>query len=152
MKTDWKSLISTVVPLLIITMAVNLASCGTVLYPERQGQRAGRIDPGVAVLDGIGLLFFIIPGVIAFAVDFSNHTIYLPRGYPSPIGTSHKYSGIQVSKKLDMATIENTVHAETGATIDLHQPDVRVARLNSADELDSKFALFEAGDRTELAP
>lgn len=59
-------------------LIVPLAGCGTILYPERKGQIDGRIDPGVAVLNGIGLLFFLVPGVIAFAVDFSNGTIYLP--------------------------------------------------------------------------
>src|ERR1700679_4192321 len=57
---------------------MQLMGCGTLMYPERKGQRGGSIDAGVAILDGIGLLFGIIPGVIAFAVDFSNGTIYLP--------------------------------------------------------------------------
>src|SRR5262249_27059794 len=55
-----------------------LASCGTILYPERRGQPAGRLDVGVVVLDGIGLLLFLVPGVIAFAVDFATGAIYLP--------------------------------------------------------------------------
>jgi hypothetical protein len=59
--------------------------CGTILYPERRGQQSGRIDVGVAVLDGIGLLFFIIPGVIAFAVDFSTGAIFLPGGRRSSL-------------------------------------------------------------------
>src|SRR4030067_3820528 len=54
------------------------AGCGTIMYPERRGQKAGKIDVAVAALDAVGLLFFIIPGVIAFAVDFNNGTIYLP--------------------------------------------------------------------------
>jgi hypothetical protein len=58
--------------------AVSLSACGTIMYPERKGQIDGRIDPTVAILDGIGLLLFLVPGVIAFAVDFSNGTIYLP--------------------------------------------------------------------------
>ncbi len=59
-------------------LMVQLMGCGTILYPERKGQTGGRIDTGVAVLDGIGLLLFVVPGVIAFAVDFYNGTIYLP--------------------------------------------------------------------------
>lgn len=61
-------------------LATALSGCGTLLYPERKGQSGGRIDPAVAILDGIGLLLFLIPGLIAFAVDFSNGTIYLPGG------------------------------------------------------------------------
>ena len=57
---------------------IQLMGCGTLMYPERKGQKSGKIDAGVAILDGIGVLCFIIPGVIAFAVDFYNGTIYLP--------------------------------------------------------------------------
>ena len=59
---------------------LQVVGCGTIIYPERRGQQSGRIDVGIAVLDGLGLLVFIIPGVIAFAVDFSSGAIYLPRG------------------------------------------------------------------------
>jgi hypothetical protein len=52
--------------------------CGTVLHPERRGQPAGPLDWKIVALDGIGLLLFFVPGVIAFAVDFNNGTIYLP--------------------------------------------------------------------------
>ncbi|WP_437185319.1 polyribonucleotide nucleotidyltransferase [Planctomicrobium sp. SH668] len=63
-------------------MAVSVISpgCGTVLHPERRGQRGGRIDWKIFALNGIGLLFFFIPGVIAFAVDFATGAIYLPSG------------------------------------------------------------------------
>ena len=46
-------------------LTLQLVGCGTLMYPERRGQREGRIDAGVAILDGLGLLFGIIPGVIA---------------------------------------------------------------------------------------
>ena len=59
-------------------LIVQLMGCGTILYPERKGQKSGKIDAGVTILDGIGVLCFIIPGVIAFAADFYNGTIYLP--------------------------------------------------------------------------
>lgn len=55
-----------------------MSGCGTLLHPERRGQAAGRLDWGVVALDALGLCFFFVPGVIAFAVDFSNGTIYLP--------------------------------------------------------------------------
>jgi len=59
---------------------LQVVGCGTIIYPERRGQRSGHVDVGIAVLDGLGLLLFIIPGVIAFAVDFSSGAIYLPSG------------------------------------------------------------------------
>lgn len=52
--------------------------CGTVLYPERRGQPAGAIDWKIVALDAVGLIFFFVPGVIAFAVDFTTGAIYLP--------------------------------------------------------------------------
>ena len=54
------------------------AGCGTIMYPERRGQPAGDIDWKVVALDGLGLLLFFVPGVVAFAVDFSSGAIYLP--------------------------------------------------------------------------
>lgn len=57
-----------------------LTSCGTLMYPERRGSKGPKIDPHVAILDALGLLLFIIPGVIAFAVDFTTGCIYLPGG------------------------------------------------------------------------
>jgi len=138
-----KALTALVAPLLTFIMVANLASCGTILYPERHGQRAGQIDPGVAILDGVGLLFFIIPGVIAFAVDFNNHSIYLPHSHSSNNDSSHKFSQIQINEKLDMATIENFIRAETGTTINLQQSNVEIISLDSAADLDSKFALYD---------
>lgn len=151
MKTAKKALNSIVVPLLAFTMIVNLASCGTILYPERKGQKAGQIDPGVAILDGVGLLFFIIPGVIAFAVDFNNNTIYLPHSHSSRFDSSHKYSQIQINKKPDAATIQNFIRAETGTTINLQQSNMEIIKLGSAADLDSKFALYGTDNHIALA-
>ena len=60
--------------------------CGTLLYPERRGQTRGRLDADVVILDGIGLLFFVLPGLFAFAVDFVTGAVYLPQGEASRIG------------------------------------------------------------------
>ncbi|GAA5442224.1 hypothetical protein Misp06_00397 [Microbulbifer sp. NBRC 101763] len=69
----------------LLTMLMNLSACGYFLYPERKGQAGGRVDPAVVILDGAALLFGIIPGVVAFAVDFTNGTIYLPPGRSSVV-------------------------------------------------------------------
>jgi hypothetical protein len=53
--------------------------CGTLMHPERRGQRhSNQIDWKVVALNGLGLILFFIPGVIAFAVDFYTGAIYLP--------------------------------------------------------------------------
>ena len=83
---------------IIILVSYLITSCGTIIYPERRGTKSGRIDPGVAILDGLGLLLFIIPGVIAFAVDFSTGCIYI--GGRSKYAYSEK---IMLNKNEDMS-------------------------------------------------
>ena len=56
-----------------------LAGCGMILHPERRNQPpGGDLDWSIVALDGLGLLLFFIPGVIAFAVDFATGAIFLP--------------------------------------------------------------------------
>lgn len=53
--------------------------CGTLMHPERVGQTSrGNVDWTVVGLDAIGLCFFFIPGIIAFAVDFGNGAMFFP--------------------------------------------------------------------------
>jgi hypothetical protein len=58
------------------SIGLQLAGCGTLLYPQRRGQTGGHVDTGVAVMDGLWCLVFIVPGVVAFVVDFGNGSIY----------------------------------------------------------------------------
>jgi hypothetical protein len=61
------------------------SGCGTVFYPERRyAPHSNQIDWKIAALDGLGLLLFFVPGVVAFAVDFVTGAIYLPieEAYP----------------------------------------------------------------------
>lgn len=91
---------------------LTVAGCGTVLHPERRGQPAGPLDWKVVALDAIGLLFFFIPGVIAFAVDFNNGTIYLPSGgHASSTGTkrSPRLVAHHLDKELTRADVERVV-------------------------------------------
>lgn len=71
--------------LLLTTCLLNTTACGYFLYPERVGQKSGHIDPAIVILDAAGLLFGILPGVVAFAVDLTTGTIYLPPGGKSTI-------------------------------------------------------------------
>ena len=64
--------------LLAVLLAFQLAACGTILYPERHGQRSGRVDPAVLLFDGALLVLYIVPGLIAFGVDFHTGAVYLP--------------------------------------------------------------------------
>ncbi|RUO80926.1 hypothetical protein CWI84_02070 [Idiomarina tyrosinivorans] len=106
-----------------ILLMSHLAACGTILYPERKGQIDGRIDPSVAVLDGLGLLFYLIPGVIAFAVDFNNGTIYLP----DTANVEGDDDGVRVVKSdepLSMDNLAEKVEQATGEKVDLSKAQV----------------------------
>ena len=70
----------TVTGVVLVSLILQASACGTLMYPERRGQRSGEIDVKVAIFDGIGLIFFIIPGVVAYIVDFGTGAIYLPSG------------------------------------------------------------------------
>jgi hypothetical protein len=61
---------------LCAALGLQVAGCGTLLYPARRGHVGAHIDVGVAVMDGVWCLAFLIPGVVAYIVDFSNGSIY----------------------------------------------------------------------------
>lgn len=104
-----KKLISCVVCLVFV---LNLAGCGTILYPERKGQVSGQLDPSVVLLDALGLLFFFVPGVVAFAVDFTNGTIYLPGG-KSLVLNEQELESISKDGTVDMQSLQNLMGAKT---------------------------------------
>ena len=70
---------------LVCASVLSANGCGYLMYPERVGQTDGRVDPAIFVLDAIGLFIGVIPGVVAFAVDFSTGAIYLSPGEKSVI-------------------------------------------------------------------
>jgi hypothetical protein len=134
-----KKLVKTLYVLACAVLIVQMAGCGTLMYPERRGQRGGRIDAGIAVLDGIGLLFFIIPGVIAYAVDFSNGTIYLP-GTTGSLDVKDIKQVKFDSKHYTVSTIEKIIKRETGHAVKMNQDNIEVYPLKSLDDMMARFA------------
>ncbi len=135
--------IKTLVIFLTCLMVFQLTACGFILYPERRGQTTGQIDVGVAILDGIGLLFFIVPGVVAFAVDFTNGTIYLPSGKSSSRNVPDDQAILAVrvpSDQMNKLGIESTVENFIGHTISLDSKDMRVYELDGIDQFWSEYA------------
>ena len=136
-----KTLVNTMRIFICGVLTVQLMGCGTLMYPERRGQRGGRLDVGVTVLDAVGLLFFIIPGVIAFCVDFSNGTIYLPeRGARISLDLKNLKLVRFDPKHTSLASIERTIKDETGYEVKLNASNIRVAKLKSLDEMAVQFA------------
>ncbi len=123
----------------IIVATLFYTSWGTLLYPERRGHYCGRIDPGVAIMDGVGLIFFVVPGIIALAVDFGTGAIYLPdedddceaNSLNGPTDLSNMVA-LQVDRaELTQSNIETLVKERTGKNIDLGSPAVVATRLDS---------------------
>ncbi|MEE4264549.1 MAG: hypothetical protein V2I56_17835 [Desulfobacteraceae bacterium] len=128
------SIVHRIYLLMVLFIMLWTTSCGTIIYPERHGQSPGKVDVGVAVLDGIGLLFFLVPGVIAFGVDFATGAIYLPPS--SSANLEINPSNLQDAKiimaeaeSLTHDAIEAVVQKETRQDIDLTAPKTVVARV-----------------------
>ncbi len=132
-----------IVGLMLFAVAFQSLGCGTLLHPERRGLRGGRIDPSIAILDGLGLLLFFIPGAIAFAVDFATGAIYLPpEGYgqiqngrfdPSQCKVIHVPPAELTQEKLEMVLSE-----QTGRPVKLTPGSYQTRPLNEKETEDIK--------------
>lgn len=141
--------------LLTLILFIQVTACGTLLYPERRGQSAeGGIDIVVALLDGAGLFFGLVPGVIAFAVDLSTGAIYLPAGRHASLAATtnpdsnsahvsfdeRNYHVVQVSQDhLDQAAIAQIIYQETGKQVNLNSEDLQLIQLDDLDQLEQMF-------------
>lgn len=133
-----------------VGVTLNSTSCGTLLHPERRGQPpGGRLDPAIVLLDAAGLLLFLIPGLVAFAVDFSTGAIYLPpdydwaphasRGNRSFRAPPTRLVKVQFAKEeLTRGRIEQVVREKTGRAVDLEPGRYRADRLTSLDRFDEE--------------
>jgi hypothetical protein len=154
MKRMNKNLVKGLLSLMLSAVtAVQLTSCGTLLYPERRGQRSGQIDLAVALMDGIGLFFFIIPGVIAFAVDIDTGAIYLPstgryskdRYSKENVGTREAMEGDGVrivkgdSDQLTADALERIVVEQTGCAIRLDDARLIVRKMDEPVDINREL-------------
>jgi hypothetical protein len=108
---------------LAVSLVTQLTACGSLLYPDRRGQIQGQIDPAVAILDAIGLLFWIVPGLIAFAIDFTTGAIYLPGGKYS-IAPETLHDAIGPNGEVDKAKLKAIILRETGQSVPLDNPNL----------------------------
>ncbi len=127
---------------IVSAVMVSAAGCGTVLHPERRGQPAGPLDWKIVALNSLGLLLFFVPGVIAFAVDFTTGTIYLPpsshAGTPRQadmMDTSEpKLTAISIPRsQLSRQKIETVVAQQTGHEINLESDSYQTRPLDSIE-------------------
>ncbi len=152
---------------------VSLGGCGTLLHSERLNQPHSRdLDWKIVALNGLGLIFFFIPGVIAFVVDFHTGAIYLPpyhgAGKPpladdpaqiaqgTPPGPEAAAVAAEpaplkkvavVTGELNLASIEREVTQQVGRPVWVSEDSSRVTRLEKLDE----FAGIQHRCRTDRA-
>lgn len=136
-RQNWRRGVLTAV---ILALGLQASGCGYLLHPERRGQpNTGRVDPSIVLLDGLGCLFFLIPGVIAFAVDFSSGTIYLP---PEHYGDAGRATGDLVQLQLEpeqrnAAGIQEAVFRQTGRQVTLTGPETVVRTMESPTDFEA---------------
>lgn len=130
-----------IISVLSLGLVAQLTACGTILHPERKGQQSGNIDPAIALLDAAGLLLFFIPGIIAFAVDFNNGTIYLPKGRHASLDAQELQriapNGTIIKSELINVLSEKGL-ASTGITAD----DMQTSAIESIDQVYSQLAML----------
>ncbi|WP_217476233.1 polyribonucleotide nucleotidyltransferase [Stutzerimonas stutzeri] len=126
---------------LAVSLFTQLAACGTLFYPDRRGQIDGRIDPAVAVLNAVGLIFYLLPGLIAFGIDFATGAIYLPDDNYS-MAPEKLQQAIGADGVVDLAKLKAIIEAETGRSLPLDDP--RLIQHNGSVEQLAAFGLRPA--------
>lgn len=120
-KSIVRPVIATAVSALLI---FELTACGTVIYPERRGQTGGKIDPAVVIMNGIGLLFWVIPGLVAFAVDFATGAIYSPSGRFS-VAPEVLKPAVNEAGEIDVVMLQEIIKQHTGQDLPLNHPNIQ---------------------------
>lgn len=115
---------------LISLILSQIAGCGSIFYPDRRGQIDGQIDPVIAGLDAVGLLFYIVPGVVALGVDFTTGAIYFPKNRYT-LSPQQLHNAWDESGQLDRRKLQQLIEQETGRSISLTTPEMRMEPLTS---------------------
>lgn len=103
------------------TLLAQLSACGSIFYPDRRGQIEGRIDPVIAGANAIGILFYVIPGLIAFAIDFATGAIYLPDAKYS-VAPEVLKDAVGADGKVDNRKLKAILEREIGRELPLDDP------------------------------
>lgn len=127
---------------LAVTLLTQLSACGSIFYPDRRGQIEGRIDPGIAIANAVGLLFYVIPGLLAFAIDFATGAIYLPDGHTAQLDPQQLKQVVDADGKIDQGALKALIERSTGHQLPLDDP--RLIRHSGSVEQLAAFGLRPA--------
>ena len=106
---------------LAVSLLTQVSACGTLFFPDRRGQIEGQVDPLVVGLDAIGILFYVIPGLIAFGIDFATGAIYLPNDQYS-VAPEKLREAIGADGKVDQIKLKAILYREIGRDLPLDDP------------------------------
>ena len=118
----------------VAALFTQLTACGSIFFPDRRGQIDGKIDPMIAVLDAVGLLFYVIPGLIAFGVDFATGAISCQPGKTAQIAPEKLREAIGADGKVDNAKLQAILESELGRSFPLNDPRL-IQHRGSAQQL-----------------
>jgi len=139
-----------------------VTGCGSLLHRERCGHtHSNQLDWKIVAMNGLGLILFFVPGVVAFAVDFYTGAIYLPREHVHPpygalpeaaesqLGSTEHLAPRQTNvalrrlvltgKQLQLADIEKAVSEDIGRPVSLQSDPSRVSQLARIDQFDQRL-------------
>ena len=111
------------------TLLAQLSACGTLFYPDRRGQIEGRLDPAIVAANAVGLLFYIIPGLIAFGIDFATGAIYFPEGKYS-VAPEKLQNTLGADGQVDRLKLKALLEEELGRSLPLDDPRLLEQRGN----------------------
>ena len=126
-------IIGSVVALSLVTQ---LTACGTLFFPDRRGQIEGKIDPVVAGLNAVGILFYVIPGLIAFGIDFATGAIYYPPGQTAQVDPAKLKDAVNADGSVDNLKLQAILESELGQRLPLDDPRL-IQHRGSAEQLAS---------------
>ena len=119
---------------LLSALLLGTSGCGTLFFSRRIGKRMSKtIDNRVFYTDCFLCLLGVIPGVVAFILDYDNGTIYYTEAELIPDDFNEGALSPDKMKKIDggsmtEAEIARRLSEATGRKIDLSQARIITAR------------------------
>ncbi len=119
---------------ILMVASLSVSGCGTIFKADRINKaHSSNLDWRIVLLDGLGLFFYILPGVIAYAVDSSNGTLFISGG------------GSLKLPELSEAEIRKALERETGRRIEAGQVvELSVAEARARPEFQAFFPTTRA--------
>lgn len=87
-------------------------------------------------MDAIGILFYVLPGLIAFGIDFATGAIYYPGGKTAQIDPAKLAPAVDANGQVDRIKLQAILESELGQRLPLNDPRLIQSR-GSVEQLAS---------------